>query len=270
MNNVTQTETICRFDANDEEIQRILLAQGEAICFSRRSPRKKTPNEDALAIIPVDDESCVLIVADGLGGMPDGEKASKTTLEFLIESIQNRKGSVCDAILKSLDAANEQMLALGNGSGTTVAVAEITGNRVRAYHAGDSLIMLVTQNDAVKYYALPHSPIGYALACGAIREEDAMKHPERNLVSNYIGDKDMYITVGPMLKLAQGDTLLLASDAVPDNLYTGEIRSFMFGKSISQGIDQLIQQCQLNMKSPSLDRLCHPDDLTLVGFRYWT
>ena len=267
MNKTIKKEIITRFNATDDEIQSVELAHGEAICFSNRSPAKNTPNEDALAIIPVDEESTVLVVADGLGGMPAGEQASQLVIESLITALDNNKGKIRDAILESIDTANSQILEMKTGAGTTVSIAEISGNKLRTYHAGDSLILLTTSHGNVKYQTLSHSPIGYALICGAIGQEQAMLHPERNLISNYVGCNDMHITIGPVIELAQQDTLILSSDAISDNLYEEEVCDLIRKGPMSEGISELIKQCQYNMKSPKSDRRCHPDDLTLISFR---
>ncbi|MCG8379043.1 MAG: protein phosphatase 2C domain-containing protein, partial [Proteobacteria bacterium] len=212
-------DIITRFDATDNEPFAIELAHGEAICFSDRSPAKETPNEDALAIIPVNHESTVLVVADGLGGMPAGEQASQIVIDCLIAALNDTKRQTRDAILDGIDAANTKILDLKTGAGTTVSIAEITGNNLRTYHAGDSLILLTTSHGNVKYQTLSHSPIGYALICGAIGQEQAMLHPERNLISNYVGCTDMHVTIGPIVELAPLDTLILSSDGLSDNLY---------------------------------------------------
>ncbi len=260
-------EIITRFNARDEEAQSISINHGEAIYFSDRSPKKDTPNEDALAIIPIDNETTVLIVADGLGGLAEGELASKLVVESLINSLNDKSIRIREAILNGIDEANKQLLDLKTNSGTTVSIAEITGNKLRTYHAGDSLILLSTGHGKTKYQALSHAPISYALACGAIDAEKAMSHPERNLISNYVGSKDMHINIGPLIEISTFDTLILSSDAVSDNLYDHEICQLIREDSLLDGINQLINDCKLNMLEPLPDRRCHPDDLTLISFR---
>jgi PPM family protein phosphatase len=260
-------EIITRFDARDEEAQSVSINHGEAIYFSDRSPTKDTPNEDALAIIPVDDETTVLVVADGLGGMAEGELASKLVVENLINSLSDKSIRIREAILNGIDEANKQLLNLKIDSGTTVSIAEINGNKLRTYHAGDSLILLSTGHGKAKYQALSHSPISYALACGAIDAEKAMSHPERNLISNYVGSNDMHINIGPLIEISNFDTLILSSDAVSDNLYENEICELIREDLLLDGINQLINDCKHNMHEPLPDRRCHPDDLTLISFR---
>lgn len=260
-------EIITRFDTRDKEAQSISTEHAEVIIFSARSPSKDTPNEDSLAIISVDNETTVLIVADGLGGMAAGEQASKLTIESVINCLENKNISIREAILNGIDEANKLLLRARKKSGTTISVAEIKGNTLRTYHAGDSLILLAANHGKVKYQALSHAPISYAVACGAIDLERAMLHPERNLISNFVGCNDMQISIGPATELSTLDTLILSSDAVSDNLYGDEIAELIRNESLLEGINQLINECQKNMHEPLPDRRCHPDDLTLIGFR---
>ena len=260
-------KTITRFNALDKSAEAVELNNAEAVCFSTRSPIKSTPNEDSLAIINVDDETTVLVVADGLGGMAAGEKASKLLVNSIINSLKGDLVSVREGILNGIDKANKELVETKQETGTTVSIAEIKGNTLRTYHAGDSLILLSAGHAKPKYLAMSHSPISYAVACGAIDAERAMCHPERNLISNYVGCLDMHINIGPLLKLSKFDTLILSSDAVSDNLYDDEICEHISSESLFEGTNELIEHCKKNMKEPSSDRVCHPDDFTLITYR---
>lgn len=260
-------EMITRYNVMDEEAMSTTLEHGEVVYYSRRSPSKDTPNEDALGIIPIDEHITVLIVADGLGGMPAGEQASKTAVECLIHSLQNRDINVREAILDGIEHANQEIMDLKTGAGTTVSIVELNDNKMRTYHAGDSLILLTTSHGNIKHQSLSHSPIGYAVICGAINAEKAMCHPERNLISNYVGCTDMHINIGPVIELAPQDTLILSSDGLSDNLYEDEICEYIRKGPLLEGVNEMISQCQKNMLQPLHDRRCHPDDLTLISFR---
>jgi len=267
MSKSNQIDIITRFNASDEEAISSTLTHGEVACFSVRSPAKDTPNEDALAVIPVNEDTTVLVVADGLGGMPAGEQASQTVIECLIESLQDKKISIREAILSGIDNANSEIMFSKTGAGTTVSIAELSGNKLRTYHAGDSLILLTTSHGNIKHQALSHSPVAYAVICGAINTETAMLHPERNLISNYVGCADMHINVGPVIELAPQDTLILSSDGLSDNLYEDEICEYIRKGPMLEGVNEMITQCRQNMLRPHSDRRPHPDDLTLISFR---
>ena len=265
----TNNKIITRVNADDEEAEIISLEHGELICFSDRSPIKETPNEDSLAIIPVDDETTVLVVADGMGGMPAGEQASMIVINAIIDALDKvtTEQQIRDAVLNGIEEANKNIIDLKTGSGSTVSIAEIYKNQLRTYYAGDSLILLTSSHGNIKYQSMSHSPIGYALECGVINKEHAMLHQERNLISNYVGTPDMHIQIGPMIELAAQDTLILASDALSDNLYDDEICEFIRKGPLHEGVNEMIAECQHNMHEPMPDRLCHPDDLTFICFR---
>ncbi len=263
----SNTDIITRFKATDTEPVYISTIHGELVYYSNRSPKKNTPNEDALAVIPVDDETIILVVADGIGGMSDGEEASKIVIQSLISAVANIKSSVRESILDGIDEANEKISSRNVRAGTTVSIAELSGNKLRTYHAGDSLILLTDKHGDMRYESLSHSPVGYGLMCGAFDKEQAMKHPERNLIYNYVGCEDNHINIGPVLDLSDNDTLILSSDALPDNIYNKEICKFICKEPLLDAIGKLIDQCNLNMEMPLHDRCCHPDDFTLISFR---
>ena len=157
---------------------------GHAVVYTHRSPLKTTVNEDCAALIPYDKQNGILVIADGLGGLPAGCTASQTAIQCLQESVQTAYAngtSLREAILDGFELANKAILDSGNGSATTLAVTEVQSTRARPYHVGDSMIMLMGNRGLIKYSAIPHSPTGYALESGIINESEAMFHEERHL-----------------------------------------------------------------------------------------
>lgn len=258
------------FDNAMEQPELYETAVGNAVYYSSRAPNKNTENEDALAIIPVSDNAVVLAVADGMGGLPAGEEASRIVMQCLIEAIGRiGKGdiSVREAILGGIEQANNEIVNLGNGAGTTIAIAEIQDNYLRTYHAGDSVIMLVGNRGKIKYSTIAHSPVGYALESGIINETQAMVHEERHLIFNYIGSHDLRIEISPNLRMAPRDTLLLASDGLTDNLYESEIVAICRKGRLLNAAKKLLTDCRKYMGHPVADRTSHPDDLSFILHR---
>jgi len=248
----------------------IHIGDGTAVFYSSRAPDKLTANEDSLALIPVNDMATVLVVADGLGGLPAGEEASKHVIDTLVltmDRVKNEEISIREAILDGIEQANTQLLESGNGSATTVVVAEIQGNILRTYHAGDSMIMLVGNKGKIKYSIIPHSPTGYALEAGIINESEAMLHDERHIISNFIGSPEMRLEIGPPVKMSPRDTLVLASDGLSDNLYEDEIAEMSRKGPLIKRAQQLIQSGQRFMRNVVSDRQPHPDDMTFILYR---
>ena len=264
------TTPVTFFEGCMDQPEYFNLHAGFAAAFTARAPGKETANEDALAIIPVNQSSLVLVVADGMGGFPAGEDASRTVIKRLIKSLMrvNKEDiNVREAILDGIEQANNEIIDNKTGSGTTLVVAEIQENILRTYHAGDSMIMLMGNRGKIKYSAIAHSPTGYALEAGIINETEAMMHEQRHLISNYIGSTDMRLEIGPNIEMSPRDTLLLASDGLSDNLYDNEIVDICRKGPIQTASEKLETECARCMVQPVANRGYHPDDLTFIMFR---
>ena len=243
---------------------------GTAAVYTARSPDKQSPNEDAAALIEVNGREGILVVADGLGGLPAGEQASCLAVRKLIASVEDASAdepSLRTAILNGLEEANRAIGELGVGAGTTMAIAEIQGHTVRPYHVGDSMILVVGQRGKVKLQTVSHSPVGYAVEAGLLDESEAMHHHQRHLVSNIIGTPDMRIEVGSTIELARYDTLLLASDGLFDNLHIDEIVQRVRKGPLKRAIRAMAEECRHRMLSPREGQPSKPDDLTFLAFR---
>ena len=243
---------------------------GHAVVYTHRSPLKTTVNEDCAALIPYDKQNGILVIADGLGGLPAGCTASQTAIQCLQESVQTAYAngtSLREAILDGFELANKAILDSGNGSATTLAVTEVQSTRARPYHVGDSMIMLVGQRGKMKVQSVAHSPMGYAVESGLLDIDEAVHHEERHLISNVVGARDMRIEIGAARKIATRDTLILASDGLFDNLYVDEIVNIIRKGKLEQAAQQLVELSHARMTTQQGEQPCHPDDLTFILYR---
>ncbi len=256
--------------ADSDGIESFHLAGGTACAFTRRAPGKQSDNEDSLGLIPCEDAAGVLVVADGLGGLPSGELASSTAVRQLSRSITGMcsdQTPLREAILDAIEQANQMIINAGAGSGTTFAAVEIENHAVRPYHIGDSEILITGQRGKVKYQTIAHSPVGYAVEAGLLEADDAIYHEERHLVSNIIGSTDMRVEIGPRIPLAPLDTLVIASDGLFDNMQVDEIVSIVRSGSLPHAAQNLVEVCQARMAQSSDVRPHKPDDLGFILFR---
>ena len=255
---------------HQETVQLFPFAGGMAAVFSRRSPVKETANEDAAVLLSVDPTSGVIAVADGCGGMASGAMASRVAVEALMAAVNPASGDefkLRTCIMDGIEAANRQVLQLGIGAATTLAVAEISAGTMRPFHVGDSTILLVGNRGKVKLLTRSHSPVGYAIQAGVISHEEALHHEDLHLVSNVVGDTDTHVEVGSQRKMARRDTLLVASDGVFDNLHVDEIVNIIRKGPLAKVARQLATQAAERMKFTGVDQPSKPDDLTFVLFR---
>jgi serine/threonine protein phosphatase PrpC len=91
----------------------IELPQGQLTIFTRSSPVKTSGNEDCAAVISIDDESSLLIVADGMGGHANGAAASEYITQLLEDNVSKTKlkdTALREAVLRSIESANYNLL----------------------------------------------------------------------------------------------------------------------------------------------------------------
>lgn len=257
------------FDQDMAEADVFAISCGSFAIYSARCPGKSTPNEDAAALIPFDEQSAVLVVADGMGGSPAGEQAASLAVQSLEHSIaaaQHAGHDLRTAILNGFEVANRSVQELGCRSATTMAAVEVQAGMIRPYHAGDSIILLTGQRGRIKLQTVSHSPVGYAVEAGILDENEAMHHEERHLVSNFLGTTHMRIEIGSALRMAPRDTLLLASDGLLDNLHIEEIVERLRKGPLKLAARRLAEDARRRMETTN-GRPCKPDDLTLLAFR---
>lgn len=257
-------------DQDMERPELLEAAGGSVAVYSARSPFKQTANEDAAAVLPIDERRAVLAVADGLGGMTAGERASSLAvgeLQRSVQAVDDGEQALRTAILNGIESANRTINEIGVGAATTAAIVEIDHGVVRPYHVGDSMILVVGQRGKVKLQTVSHSPVSYALEAGLLNEHEAMHHEDRHYVSNVIGSPDMRIEIGAPLKLAARDTLVLASDGLLDNLYNHEIIERVRKGPIERLVAEAAEECRRRMTQPQAGIPSKADDLTLVVYR---
>jgi serine/threonine protein phosphatase PrpC len=256
--------------AFEADRRRLDVGGGSLIAYTSRSPDRQTENEDTVAIIPWGPQAVVLIVSDGAGGLPAGKKASLTAATSLARSLQlalEKTMLLRTAVLNGIEAANDAVRDLANGSATTLTVMTIEGRLARSYQIGDSEALLVGQRGRIKMQTTVHSPTGFAVEAGFLDQRAALHHAERHLVSNFIGTVDMSIDVGAAVELAARDTTILASDGVTDNIHIEELVDMIRKGPLEDAADAVIAKAMQRMANERRGQPSKPDDLSLIVFR---
>lgn len=256
--------------AFEPDYQHARVAGGSIVAFTVRAPDKESENEDTVAVIPCGPDSVVLVIADGAGGLPAGKRASLTAVTSLAESLASvATGATLlrTAILDGIEAANEAVKRLANGSATTMTIVTIEGRLARSYQIGDSEAMVVGQRGRIRLQTTAHSPTGFAVEAGFLDEREALHHEERHLVSNFLGTTDMTIDIGAEIQLQARDTLMLASDGLTDNVHRDEIVERIRKGTLADGAAKVVGLAKRRMADDSSAQPSKPDDLSLVMFR---
>ncbi len=264
------TDTDSVLISGDEESAGLDLRGHHVEVRSLRSPDKTTPNEDTALVAPVGTNGLVVAVADGVGGSPAGREAAQLVMQTLATALAAREedsGSLRTTILDAIEAANHALLDSGRRGATTLVVAEIVDRVLRCYHIGDSEMYVVGQRGALKARIVPHSPTGFAVEAGLLRENEAVQHDQRHVLFNVVGANDMRVEISAPVKLARYDTVLLASDGLVDNLYPDEIIATIKAGGLAGAVEKLVQQARRRMANDASSKPSKPDDLTVVVCR---
>lgn len=263
-------DTVILDAATEAQQLDLAVAGGIALAYSCRDPDKLTENEDTVAVIPYGPGAAVLVVADGAGGLPAGKRASLTAVKALATSLQvamTHTMLLRTAIISGIEDANAAVLALGNGSATTLTVITIEGRLARSYQVGDSEAIVIGQRGRIKLQTTAHSPTGFAVEAGFLDEREALHHVDRHLVSNFIGTTDMRIDVGAEVTMDLRDTILVASDGLMDNVHVDEIVNCVRKGPQHKAMDTVVALAAERMRQRKAGQPSKPDDLSVILFR---
>ncbi|MCW8929757.1 MAG: Stp1/IreP family PP2C-type Ser/Thr phosphatase [Gammaproteobacteria bacterium] len=213
--------------------------------------RIRSKNEDNLGIFP---EQGLFFVADGVGGMPAGEIASMLVVEVLPALIEQRLELSSETEFKSF-TQNEIILRLKQavidlsnriatdsqkhpeyaGMASTLVLVLFTEKNLYFAHLGDSRAYLL-QDESLKQMTNDHTLVRHLLQVKAITQEEAVHHPGKNQLVQYIG---MSMAPGPdviCIPRKSGEKVLLCSDGLTDMLSKQEITQFLMKNSTPETI----------------------------------
>jgi serine/threonine protein phosphatase PrpC len=248
----------------------LALEAGEAVVFSTARRPGLAPNEDAAAVVPLTDRRAVLLLADGMGGAAAGDRAAGIAIRCVTDRLLGAGpggSGIRNAILDGIEAADREVRELELGAGTTFVAVELSPDRVRCYHTGDSMAVLIDAAGRPRWRTTPHSPVGYAIEAGLLDEARAMSHQARHLLTNAVGKLAMHVEVGPHRLLLPSDTVIVASDGLFDNLLLSEVGDRVSHRELREAVSDLVGAAARRMISPDSSDISKPDDLTVLAFR---
>jgi serine/threonine protein phosphatase PrpC len=176
----------------------------------------RSNNEDAVFV-----GNRLLVVADGMGGLPAGELASDILVQSLsvVDSMPDT-GEALQDLLAALETANGRIEAAvadddaRDGMGTTVTAILLSGDRVAALNVGDSRCYLVRDGEMTQL-TRDDTYVQALVDQGVLTAADARRHPQRALVTQAV-QGGPFRPAGRMIPVQAGDRFLLCSDGLSD------------------------------------------------------
>lgn len=198
--------------------------------------RQRTNNEDAYVAEQLDENTILAVAIDGVGGYEGGEVAAeiaKTEIPKYLHEFQNGERiellkqaviSANNAIFdqRQIDAARPNMSCV-----LTSALIDKGRKVVDMVHVGDTR-MYQFRHGEIRKLSHDHSLIGYREEIGDLTEEQAMHHPQRNVISRVVGSDRHEVGDSDFLEAAEfpllpNSTFLLCSDGLTDLIASKQI-----------------------------------------------
>jgi len=222
----------------------------------------RTNNEDSFGYWEPEDDQLFLrkgrlaVVADGMGGYEGGQEASRLAVETLMAVYRDSAGNdPQQALVEALQSAHEHIREYSvahpelRGMGTTCTAAAIVRSTVEGaqydalyyVHVGDTRLYLIRDGQITRV-TRDHSYVGRLLEAGMISEEEAEKHPQRNILTAALGTNPDLIMDSPVNPepLRPEDVLLICTDGLWGQMRDAEILSAVQNKSVEKAGRELI------------------------------
>ncbi len=189
--------------------------------------RARNNNEDSVA---VDEESRLIVLADGMGGYNAGEVASAMATSFVKTELgrwlsegghEASARELKRAMEICIDNANRSIFNAANadaqyaGMGTTLVMGVFQGARGLIGHVGDSRCYRL-RGGTLQQITRDHSLLQEQIDAGLISVEQAQFATHKNLVTRALGVEDTVLLEVNECRVEDGDIYLFCSDDLSD------------------------------------------------------
>jgi len=203
--------------------------------------QKRTNNEDTFITKKIwDDKHVLCVVIDGVGGYEGGEVASEIAKKNIVEYLEKyTNGERIDLLKQAVVEANNKIVKqreiqpkyTNMSCVLTACIIQTEKNIINMVHVGDTRIYQYYKGKLTKL-SHDHSLVGYREEIGNLTEDEAMNHPQRNIIERLLGDNlhqidDENFLEASTFPLMPNSTFLLCSDGLSDMLKSEEMKSVL-------------------------------------------
>jgi protein phosphatase len=211
--------------------------------------RVRRGNEDSLY---ADEDTCVFVVADGMGGHAAGEVAAEIAANTIGAALSTASPEMsASEIARTLDAAIAEANALilsrsqddpgCYGMGTTVTALCMRDDSFLVGHVGDSRAYRV-RDGVLERITRDHTLVQQEVDRGTLTDEQARVHPRSNVLTRALGIPGELATDLYEGDVEPEDRMLLATDGLTAMLPDSEIeRALTAGQDAEATAEELIR-----------------------------
>ncbi len=219
---------------------------GENLWARSHTGHKRETNQDRYLVREVKDGRIVLLaVADGMGGEAGGDIAAQVVTDFL-DTIMIGPGEFERDLNQIFAEANEEIRKRAKespeleGMGTTTTVVLVSQDTAYWSHVGDSRLYHF-HTGSLNQITTDHTFIQELVADGTMSQEEADRHPLRNVLDQCVGCGKLEVDSG-RFKIVAGDRLLLCSDGLIKHVSDDSIKTVLAQGNARQAVENLLDQ----------------------------
>lgn len=207
---------------------------------------KRSVNQDSIFS---DDDQKIWVVADGMGGHRDGDKASQAIVSaFKDIPFSNVMSERLMQIERSLRSLNSELRDYSNNSlngqliGSTIVALTVCQGVCAVIWAGDSRCYKIS-NGQIDQVSWDHSYVDELLRSGHMVAEEAATSKLSNVITRAIGAHEEVFFDHVIFPYSDEDTFLLCSDGLTNELPDKKISELVSTKGCTQAdIDRLLSE----------------------------
>lgn len=179
----------------------------------------------------------IFIVADGMGGHQEGEKASAITARAVANEVMSTlfvpmlrgddmngsdQPTIVETLVSAVQKANERVRAEVADGGTTLTAVAIRGDAAHVAHVGDSRAYWIRKSEIEKI-TRDHSVVERLIELGQLTADEAEQHDQRNVLYRAIGQNEDVEVEIHRKRLTPNSYLLICSDGLWNMVKPAEI-----------------------------------------------
>ena len=221
--------------------------------------RQRTNNEDAFVVEKLDDSTVLAVAIDGVGGYEGGEVAADIARREIPAYLkQFNRGERLELLKQAVVAANNSIFEQRQvdekrpnmSCVLTAALIDAGRGVVDMVHVGDTRLYQF-HHGVLRKLSHDHSLVGYREEIGDLTEEEAMNHPQRNVINRDVGSARHEISDDDFLEAAEFPLLpnsifLLCSDGLTDLITSQQITEVLEQNlSLEQKTQELVDAANI-------------------------
>lgn len=202
---------------------------------------------DCRQMILLGEKGCVMVVADGMGGENAGEVASAIAVDT-VQTMFSPHNMPAD-VLKKPDTVKSYLRKViteadirikqktkhdptTSGMGSTIVIAWVVNKKLYIAWLGDSRAYSFVAGKGIARLSKDHSYVQQLVDNGTITQEEAMDHPNSNIITRSLGDTSQKAKADVSeYDITNGEIILLCSDGLCGVCQDEEIGGIIESKS---------------------------------------